>query len=140
MTVPSKSPALTAVITLGSPYAVRPLVVEPLASWLVAPLKNTANTFVPATRTGSPDPSWRRVSTHWSWTSWGSPLVKPNVTRSTFPTCWACTEVSVGSTTRSGVAAVAGDRKGRPSPMMATTGASRRDLSVMTTSRVLVLI
>ena len=32
VTVPSKSPALTAVITLGSAYAVASLVVEPFAS------------------------------------------------------------------------------------------------------------
>ena len=100
MTVPSKSPAPTDVITLGSAYAVRVLTVAPFSSWLVAPLKNTANTFVPATRTGSPEPSWSQGVDPLELDIGGSPLVKPNVTRSTFPTCWACTEVRVGSATR----------------------------------------
>src|SRR6188472_623652 len=66
--------------------------------------------------------------------SLGSPSVKPNVTRSTLPTCWACTDVSVGSTTRGAVTAGDADSRGSPSPRTASSGAKRADLDVMTTS------
>ncbi len=60
---PSKSPARTTVITLGSANTRRRAEVWPPASCACAGSSRTWSTARPATRTGSPDPSATSRST-----------------------------------------------------------------------------